>query len=322
MTLLEKYETYHKGFEARLNSFSKLNAARFKKKLKQETRRDNFLSIVSEIRFGELFNSLGIDFEYDRKFSNNQTPDYTLTLSNSRAICDVYRLGKSRIDQIRSDFENDLMERIEKIPASYCLKITFLEEYFDEGFYDSELIFIELEKWLLSNPLSSTDKICILDNFGFEIIYNNTNVNHVTCIGNASNIDIKPNKLKQLENSKPNEITKKLTKYNDIISQENLPYFICVDIDFVSGFDHNDFIEHFRGFGVTFIDYGTAYGNMEQFRHLGMNWTDLGEFYKNPQLSGIITYFNQEFKLLLNPQIRQQIYNESNYELLTRLNKI
>jgi hypothetical protein len=234
----------------------------------------------------------------------------------------VYRLGKSKIDQVRSDFENNLIERIKTILASYCLKINFIQEYFDEGFYDSEQIFSELEKWITSNQLNPGDIINIQDNFEFEILYSNTNVNHVTCVGNASSMDIKPNKLKQLENSKPNEITKKLTKYNDIISEHEIPYFICVDLDFVSGFDHNDFIEHFRGVGVTFIDYGSEYGNMEQFQHLGTEWTDLGEFYKNTQLSGIITCYNQKFELLLNPQRRQLIYHESNCELLDRLKKI
>ena len=322
MSLLEIYNNYHNDFETRLDSFSGINAKRFKKKLKQETRRDNFLSIVSEIRFGELFNSLGIEFEYDQKFSNNQTPDYTLTLNDSKAICDVYRLGKSRIDQIRSDFENSLIEGIEKISSSYCLKIDFIQEYFDEGFYDSELIITEIEKWLSLSPLNPGDKIIILDNFEFEILYANTSTNHVTCSGNASSMDIKPNKLKQLGDSKPNEITKKLTKYNDIINEYSLPYFLCVDIDFVSGFDHEDFVEHFRGSGVTFVDYGTSYGEMEQFKHLGTRWTELGEFYKLPQLSGIITCYNQVFRLLLNPQNFQRIYHQINCELLARLNRI
>ena len=98
-----------------------------------------------------------------------------------------------------------------------------------------------------------------------------------------------------------------------------MPYFICIYIDFVSGFDHKDIRERFLGHGVEFIDFGTPIASYDQFRHMGQTWTELGEFYTNLQLSGIVTFFNEQFKLLMNPNKGQVIYEEKYSQLLNKL---
>lgn len=322
MTLLETYINYNRDFIESLNSFSEISRNRLLKKLKKETNKTNFKSILSEIKFGKLFNTLDIECEYDRKFSNSQTPDWVLSLNSSKLICDVYRLGQSKIDNIRSDFEYQLIKSLEKIAINYALKISFVEEYFNEDLYDLNDIVSSVEKWLLSKKRELSEKITINDNFVFEILSSKTKYKHLIIAGNTSSIDYKPGKLVQLAHENPNEITKKSTKYNHLIQQYNLSYFICIDIDFVSGFDHDDFEDYFLGNRTEFIDYGTELGNLEQFKHLGKEWTTLGKFYENQQLSGIITCYNQSFKLLLNPLKQQIIHQNSNTTILKKLKEI
>lgn len=317
-TLLEEYISYHPEFMDSLVIFQKDTVKKILNRLKKENDRNNFISIVAEIKFGKLFSELGFEVEYDKKFPNNQRPDWLIKLSGSTAICDVYRLGKSDKDQLRSDFEGKLMEKLEEIPKCYLIKINFFKEYFDSNKYNLDQISNEVRDWL-DSPRIVGESILVAGNFEFEIRKTNINSKHVCCIGNANSIDIKPQKVNQIENLSPNEITKKLNKYDEIISEYSMPYFICVYIDFVSGFDHQDLRERFLGRGVEFVDFGTPIANLEQFKHMGQTWTELGEFYNNSQLSGILTFYNEQFKLLLNPKRQQIIYSTKYSQLLSRL---
>lgn len=317
-SLIEIYSEYHPDFPESLNVFSESTRKQIIKKLKCEKSKVNFRSTLAEIQFGELFNNLGFEIDYDYKFGNGQTPDWKISKGNSTAICDVYRLGKTNDDQLRSDFENQILERLEKLPFEYYLQIYFIDEYFDLSLYDINFIIYEVENWIGATSKNVGDKLMVYDNFEFEIKKINTKKNHVCCMGNANSIQIKTEKIKQHENLRPNEITKKLTKYSSIISNNELPYFIAVSIDFVSGFNHDDFIEYFLGRGVEFIDYEKKLAP-DVFNHLGKNWTELGEFYNNLQLSGIITHYGGTFRLLLNPCKLQRIHNDKNILIKEKL---
>jgi len=126
-SLLNIYMNYHPEFLNSLEIFSENNKKKLLKKLTNEQNKINFHSTVAEIQFGELFNKLGFQIEYDKEFSNNKTPDWTASFDNSSCICEVYRLGKSEKDQIRSDFENQLIEELQKLPYEYYIRINFLE---------------------------------------------------------------------------------------------------------------------------------------------------------------------------------------------------
>ncbi len=322
MSLLVEYKGYHPSFESKLDMFSEVIKEKLTRKLTNESNKDNFLSTISEISFGELFTKLGIEIEYDKKFENNQRPDWFLSIDDSKAICEVYKLRRSNKDQIKSNFQNNLIEKIRKIKANYFIKITFLIENFDTNKYSVDDIILQFKRWVTTNKLKPSDKILIFDIFEFSILENNTKYDTVKWIGSSNSIDYKPNKITQLEHQKPNEITKKLTKYNNLINNHKLSYFICVDIDFVSGFEPSDFYEHYKGKGVEFIDYGKLDSLTDQFKYLGQNWTELGLFYDNPQLSGIITYYSGEFQILLNPQKKQILYKKTNTTLLKKINEL
>lgn len=318
-SLLNLYCNYHPDFLEKLEIFSVANKKRILKNLKSTKQKNIFLSTVAEIKFGELFNSLNLEIEYEKKFYTKQTPDWSLNFENSIAICEVYRLGKSEKDEIFSNFENQIRELLEKLQYNYFIKIHLFNEDFDITKFEVEIIINELKSWLKSSSKIVGDKVIICDLFVFEIIKVNTNINHICSIGPAKSIDYKPQKLKQIDNLRENEISKKLKKYNEIISKEELAYFICVYIDFISGFDIEDFKEYFLGIGVENIDFETAVGKSDEFKHLGSTWTELGEFYNNLQLSGIIIFYNNSFYCLMNPIQKQVIHNQKNYFLKEKL---
>ncbi|MCC9019790.1 hypothetical protein [Flavobacterium lipolyticum] len=322
MSLLELYKEYHPDIIGRLSKFSEINKRRLIKKLEIEKDKRNFLSTISEIKFGELFNALHIESIYDKKI-NSKTPDWTLNCSTSEIICDVYRLGQSKSDQIRSDFENSLIEHIKKIQAHYIIRISFIQEYFEPETYNIKSIVTKLSEWIFKSKPKIGDKILISENFYFTVLSNNSNHQFVSCWGNINSIEYKIGKIEQEQNSYPNEITKKLTKYNEIIESFNMPYFLCIDIDFGTGVNHDEFEEYFKGKSAILIDYEEV-KYIPEFKqlNLGKEWTILGEFYNNPQLSGIITCLNQSFKILFNPLKKQIIYDEKYREIVTKLKNI
>lgn len=294
----------------RLNSFSESNQEKLLKKLKSADNKTTFRSTISEIRFGEFFQKLDFEIIYDKKF-DDKTPDWTLNSSTFPLICEVYRLGQSNQDQKRSDFVNSLKEALEKISSNFVIKVTINDEYnsYDESEIDK--IKKQVELWTQKQP-TINEKLFLEHDIIFEVIAISNAIQFLSCIDSGI-IDYKIGKLKQVENQRPNEITKKMQKYNYVINTRKLPFFICIDIDFASGFTHDEFEEYFLGSSVEFIDFDPNNTFTTDIGTLGSEWTKLGEFYQNLQVSGIITCSNNNFKVLLNP-IRQQIIYADKYK--------
>lgn len=307
--LLKEYLICHPEFISTDLVFEDEINSKLMKHFLNEKDKNNFRSTISEIKFGKLFKDLDFQLKYDSFLANKQTPDWLIFSEDVFAICEVYRLGKSQLDQKRDDFANKLIENVQNLEFSYALKISFIEEYFDTTIYDISSICVTLEEWLICGREIGESTV-IAENIEFEILKYDTNISHICCLGNVNSIDIKTSKVEQKVGIKENEITKKLNKYSDLIEKEKVPYFICIDIDFVSGFSERDIKNRFLGKGSYFADYGTTISKLEQFKHMGEYWTELGEFYDNLQLSGIIIHYNQKFSLLLNPRRDQVIYND------------
>ncbi len=318
MDLLTLFCSYHTNFMERLDSFSQLNKERLLKKLKSAENKAAFRSTISEIRFGEFFHKLNFEIEYDKKF-NNQTPDWTLNYSSFPIICDVYRLGKSSKDQKKADFENFLKEQLEEFPSNIAITIEIDESFDKYEEVEIDLIKSQVKQWLENKP-KLNDKLFFDYEITFKVIAIDDKIEFLSCICSGI-IDYKIDKIRQNENHRPNEITKKMNKYNGIITSNKLPFFICIDIDFESGFHHKEFEEYFLGAGTSFIDFDPNKTISTDIGILGSEWTKLGKFYENLQISGIITCSNNNFRVLLNPICKQLIYENQYNEYLKELNK-
>ncbi|MDN3621375.1 hypothetical protein QWY81_18045 [Polaribacter undariae] len=310
--LLNEYCKYHPDFLKRFELFPERE--KIFQELKKTNKKSQFLSTVSELEFGIFFNKIGFEVTYEKKYKNNKTPDWTISSDNEVSICEIYKLGRSNIDQKRTDFQNSLIESLQKIPLNFLIRITFVKEYFEIEKYNIDSIVLEIKNWLNSLSSNKNESILIQKNFLIEIQENKKKRDYVKCLGIISSIDYKPEKLIQSKYLKrPNEISKKILKYKSIIEENKSSYFIGVNIDFVSGFEPSDFVEYFRGNIVNFIDYGktSPYDFPPEIKELGEFWTELGVFYKNHHLSGIILRYSNEFYILLNPIKTQNIYNQN-----------
>lgn len=315
--LLLTYCNYHPDFMGELFSFPEKNV--IYEKLEKETNELQFLSTISEYSFGKFFHQLGFALKYEKKYIK-KTPDWTITNKTESAIIDVYRLNRSARDYKMKCFEGKLVDEIQSLNFSLKIKILFKKFFEPEQHAISEII-IELENWLKNTNWDVGNYLLVNEVFLFEIIDINNRFDYISCIGNISSIDYKPQKLIQYKHlNNDNEITKKISKYNSIIEEYCLPYFIAVDIDFLSGFEYYEFIEYFRGQGVYFSDYGCEFDGIEGLDKMGREWTELGRFYQNEKLSGLFLRYNNEIRLLLNPLKNQIIYSKKH--LLECLQKI
>ncbi|NLK91862.1 MAG: hypothetical protein GX273_01825 [Bacteroidales bacterium] len=184
-------------FEESLNVFSekeKLIIFEKNKNLKNET---EFTSTLAELDFGRLFNKLGFDLEYDKPY-NKQTPDWTISIGDSIAICEVYRLGKSKKDQIMFEYISRLTKKARELQFNYIIKLKILNADFDTS--DEKLFSIvqNLKNWLSSSPKEIGDELLIEHSIEFTIKKINTNSKHLICYSYRL-IEFKPEKIIQLD---------------------------------------------------------------------------------------------------------------------------
>lgn len=328
---LEHFLHFHPEYLEGLNIFPNEIKCTIISKLETSDTQANFHSLIAEIEFGKILVSNGFNLDYEKEFPNKQTPDWTISYGNNYAIFEVYRLGQSEKDQIRSDFENELHDKLKQLKYNYHIQIIFKEEYFLYTDYDIDLIVCEFNKWLDLEDRKEKDSVLIFDNFELKILKCNTKIDHLCIVGNCNSVDYKPTKLIQANHLvRQNEITKKIDKYKLLVTELEVPFIISVLIDAYSGFNFDEFIEYFMGQEAEFFDFGTEIGNLPQFNEMGKNWTELGKFYevddetknlKNNHLSGIFILYNNQFMFLPNPNKSQILYNIKNKPLLEALMK-
>lgn len=230
-----------------LDTFQNKNREAIINKLNESKDETTFTSTLAEVDFGQLFTRLGFVIEYEKKYLKKE-PDWTLSIGNSKVICEVYRLGKSVNDQTINMSSRGIYRPIVHKPEK-IIQYSFLKKY--------------------------------------------------------------------------NNITLKLSKYNEVIAKTNYPYFIAIALDFASGFYVEEFAEYFRGKSVGFdCEDDSDYEVSEEDKDYGTEWTELGVFYENPQLSGLIILDNKKFYLLLNPLKSQVIYKPENHLILDNLKRI
>lgn len=284
--------------------------------LNNATSETKFLSLVSEINFGLLFNGLGFNLQYERILFDNKKPDWEISIENTKAICEVYRLGQSFKDQLITNFENELKRGFERIKFGYQIKYDFKEPFLNVHGLEADNIISKLNIWF-SNGRIIGDAITIDDKINFKIIASNQN-NKLTYLSGSKSIDYKIDKLVQKEYMRrPNEISLKLSEYTSIIRKLRIPYFICIESDFKNGLNFDEFVNYFQGSWCVYTedDILTCCEN-------DIEYSELGCLYDYNTVSGIIIKIGNDFRKILNPLKNQLIYNRVNFPIFKRLNLI
>ena len=294
-----------------MDVFPGVSKGRILKTLKKEKDYNNFRATIAEVEIGLLLDSLGFHLDYDKKW-NKQTPDWTLSSGNQVAICEVYRLGKSKTDQDLFNFQNRVMSELAKLPYKYIIKIDNINQYS----CDINILKNQIHIWL-SQGAKQIGESTILDSGVKITTLADHNLGSLQCIFQPSLINIKPDKIIQDPNKKPNSLTKKITKYSSLIYQHQMPYIIAVSLDFVSGIHFDTFKRHFLGTGVLFNNSLNLPIDMIP-DYKGEQWTDLGRFYTDSDLdilSGFIVKDDGQYHFLANPK-KTQIIHQAKYQAM------
>lgn len=314
--LFEQFLCIHPEFDNSLKKLPKEIKSKFIGKLKTSTKETNFLSIISEIKFGLMFYNLGFEIKYELKYSN-KTPDLTISTDKNKTICEIYRLCQSIEDRSYYDFEIELFNSINKLNFNYLIEFNYCNHDSRLDNYNIEDIINKLELWLTKSKPSIGDYIVINNFIVFSIL---KLTNSINLLGGFRIIDYKPEKLIQFGHLKyNNSITEKINKYKQLVTKNNIPYFLGIYIELESGFNCEDFVEYFLGQECQFISKDT-FSNKTSEVNFG-DRTKLGIFYSNIHLSGLILFYNNSFKLLLNPRKSQEIYKPENINILNLLKK-
>ncbi|MGD9930018.1 MAG: hypothetical protein AB7U05_08355 [Mangrovibacterium sp.] len=313
--IFSMFVKYNPNFLEKLNLFPEALKTTLLGKLNKAQTETIFLSFVSEINFGLLFNELGFSLQYERILFEKKTPDWTISIDNNEAICEVYRLGQSEKDQINTNIENELKRKFEEIKCGYKIKYSLQDDLINPKDYDIKNIIFELKTWL-SNNRKIGDIITIDNKIKFEIVTYNQN-NKLTYT-TSKQIDYKIHKLIQTEYLKDdNRVTEKLSKYSSGILQLKLPYFLCIESDFKNGFYFEEFVDYFRGSYCAYTE-NESFENSEH----EIEYSKLGCLYDHNTVSGIIIKIGNDYRIIINPLKRQLIYNKDNLQILRKINMI
>lgn len=283
------------------------------KSFNKERDKNNFISTLAELKFVHQFNEIGFNIEYEKKYklkSGEKTPDLTLELNGKNFIGEVYRLGSSEKDDKITQFIDKVGDVLSGIESDYLLLMEFKNKSYDFIDFDFNHFEDSIEIWIRNKPRLN-DVLNYNSGIDFVVLHKG---NWVTTqlISDPIIMNIKSEKLTQKEYLSDNEITKKILKYKEIIKQREVPYFLCIETDFNSGFHFSEFSERFHHFETDVVDFEK---NKEIWLMMGKGkcWSVLGDFYKYPFLSGILILLNNEYKLLLSP-LKSQVIYEKRYE--------
>ncbi|WP_440066814.1 hypothetical protein [Tenacibaculum discolor] len=300
----------------KLKSIDEKLSFKILKRFNKEINRSNFISLLSELKFINEFSNLNFSIDYEKKYktlSGEKTPDLTLDFKGCKLLGEVYRLGSSSQDNQTIQFLNKVENILSEIKSSYILFLEFKNKSIDFKHINEIDLKEKIQNWISTKPKLNS----ILDynsDLEFHSIIKGKN-QYTQLISDVIILNIKPEKLQQIDTFSNNEITNKILKYEEIVQQKQIPYFICIETDLNSGFHFSDYFERFHHKEVEY----KRFEKHEDFllkQGKGKYWSTLGDFYLYPFLSGLIILINNEFRMLLSPLKTQIIYNEKYKESL------
>ena len=157
-------------------------------------------------------------------------------------IAEVVRLNASAKDKVDLDFIDKFMDYIHEIEVGCFLNVDFDYKTIDRANIDFSICKSAIKEWISSSP-NIYDKIVLYNSIEVEFMEFNETLGHV-CL--AVNGDSANGDFRRLGSEK-STLTLKGTKYSEIIEKYNIPYIICIYIDFHSWFRKLDLYQALYG---------------------------------------------------------------------------
>lgn len=204
------------------------------KKLKKETVESQFLSLVTEVNFGLFLDQFCSSLKYGIRHGN-QTPDWTLEMNNQSLIAEVLRLNPAECDNQNLRFSDTFANSVREIQIGCILSLDYEAEEIKNEIFDYHWCRKEIEKWLLTTP-QQNDFITLLDTITVELLYFDETLEHVCVYVRGGRINFDYRRL-TAENS---PLVTKAKKYKSLIAKKNIPYLVCIYMDFHTWFKKGD----------------------------------------------------------------------------------
>jgi hypothetical protein len=230
---------FQKFFENRemllqtLQQFASKHDLKFLDKLRAETDKTQFLSKISEANFGFFFFPFASSFK-EEPLIGGKTPDWAITINGQEIIVEVLRLNASAEDQKNLDFMDSFIEKMKEIKIGAFLSFT-VEDNVNVEDISLENARDEIEKWLLKRRLTH-ESFVLFNQIEIKFLQYSDDVSYVCFMGMGGQINFDYRRLRA-DNS---PLLKKATKYSEIIENRNMPYIICIYLDFHTWFDKRD----------------------------------------------------------------------------------
>lgn len=234
MTLLENF---FEGREILLNSFKEFDSKHklgLLNSLSKENNEIDFLSTITKIHFGIFFDKYSLSVRHE-KSHDGLTPDWTFDINGQEIIAEVLRLNPSLSDKVKLDFDDNFMDAIHEIKTSCFLSFDYDEKVIDREAIDIQMCKVLVENWLNNKP-AINDTIILFDTIEIQLINYPPNIDHACLAGGGGSINFNYNRL----NGDNSALLRKVQKYSSIIGKYNLPYIVCIYMDFHTWFRKDD----------------------------------------------------------------------------------
>lgn len=285
--LLYKFKELNPKFADELGELSTKSKNKFLKKLNNEKQEKNFLSIISEFKFCQLLELEGIEYSYEPKIGN-KTPDFLIRPAIGQTIYfDVKRFNTSDSDSNNRRKLHELCKKLKTIKKPYYIQVDHVSDKINSSIDE---VFSKAKNWI-TNENRKKDDSCILNaELKIKIVKVDGIKDHVLYLFRGNNPKIHIAKPKS-------DILDKLKVYQKDIIDNDIPFFVAIDLTFGTLRDPFDYWFQFLG-GYSMED------------PTGIESFMLGEFYWNNELNslaGLLIRYNNEFYWLNNPRNKTNI---------------
>lgn len=244
MNLVEEFFRDKPVLLNEFKSFSKKHKVDVIGKLTRQQKQVDFLAQITEVQFGIFLESIASSLSYENAY-DRFTPDWTMVANGQTIIAEVMRLNPSFKDQLLLDFDESLSLALQEIEIACCVNLEYLSEQIDIGGIDLKQTKSLLENWLLAQPMPGCS-ITLFQSLEFTLVVYSKVVNHVCLMVGGEGINSNYNRLRGNNSA----LLTKAQKYSEIIHRYELPYILCVYLDFNTGFRELDLYQALYGYST------------------------------------------------------------------------
>jgi len=213
--------------------FASKHDLKFLEKLRDEKNKTQFLSKITESHFGLFFSSFASSIKEEPTI-DGKTPDWEVTINGQKIVLEVLRLNASESDQKGLDFMDNFIEEMKEIKIGAFLSFSH-EDNFEVSEINLETCKTIIENWLQTKRKTG-ETFKLLDNLEIKFLQYSDKFSYACFMGMGGQINYDYRRL--YANNSP--LLKKANKYLEIIEKYNLPYIICIYLDFHTWFDKED----------------------------------------------------------------------------------